>query len=255
VRTLKLTSPATTGPDVEAAQTLLSQNVFELNFQPGPVDGEFGPLTAGACKRAKWTLGYPEGDILPTYGDKLGGLLSGASTLPPSFAKRRTQRAATQGRSSLRSRALSVAKREIGYAERPTNRTKFGAWYGMDGSPWCAMFVTWCVVRAADALHTTTAFRRGDRWAYVPYVVSAAVGGRYQLSVTSTPEPGDVVTYDWNGDGTADHIGFFANWVDRGRGTFRAIEGNTSPANNSNGGQVMLRDRDKGEVRVFVHLP
>ena len=255
MRTLKLTSPETTGLDVEAAQQLLGQNAFGVDFQPGPVDGEFGPLTAGACKRAKWALGYPEGDILPTYGDKLGGLLSGAATLPPSFARRRTERALTLGRSSLKSRALSVAKREIGYAERPTNRTKFGAWYGMDGAPWCAMFVTWCVVRAADALHTTTAFRRGDRWAYVPYVMSAAVGGRYQLSVTSAPEPGDVVTYDWRGDGTADHIGVFAEWVDRGRGTFRAVEGNTSPVNNSNGGQVMMRDRNRNEVRAFVHLP
>jgi CHAP domain len=255
VRTLKLTSPATTGPDVEVAQQLLGQNVFEVDFQPGPVDGEFGPLTAGACKRAKWTLGYPDGDILPTYGDKIGGLLAGTGALPPSFAKRRTVRAATLNRSTLKSRALSLAKREIGYAERPTNRTKFGAWYGMDGSPWCAMFVTWCVVRAGEALHMPTPFRRGDRWAYVPYVVSAAVGGRYELSVTSAPEPGDVVTYDWNRDGTADHIGLFADWIDRGRGTFRAIEGNTSTASNSNGGEVMLRDRDRSEVRAFVHMP
>lgn len=255
-RILRLTTPYTSGPDVKAAQRLLATNVFGEDFGPGDIDGEFGPVSAGASKRAKLALGYPSDEVLPTFGNRLNEFLSGTEKLPSSFAGRRTERSKRSvGRSSVKSRALTLARGQIGYVERPTNRTKFGAWYGMDGSPWCAMFVTWCMVKAAEAAGTTTSFAKGERWAYVPYVVSAAVGGRYHLSVTKSPGPGDVVTYDWEHNGVADHIGIFVEWLDRGRGTFRAVEGNTSPANNSNGGQVMYRDRTRSLVRAFIHVP
>ncbi|HEV2071679.1 MAG TPA: hypothetical protein VGR26_17980 [Acidimicrobiales bacterium] len=34
---------------------------------------------------------------------------------------------------------VAVANREVGVVERPTNRTKYGAWYGLDAQPWCAI--------------------------------------------------------------------------------------------------------------------
>ncbi len=36
---------------------------------------------------------------------------------------------------------------------------------------------------------------------------------------------------------------------------FRPIEGNTAIGNNSNGGQVMLRSRNRSDVAAFIRLP
>jgi len=153
---------------------------------------------------------------------------------------------------TLRQKALKAAQGQLGVKESPanSNQCKFTSWYGMVG-PWCAMFCTW----AFETQCNSPSFVKGSRYAYVPYIVSDARSGRYGLTVTNSPIPGDLVCYDWERDGTSDHIGIFADWIDRRRGTFRAVEGNTSPANNSNGGQVMLRDRDRSLVRAFVHLP
>lgn len=39
---------------------------------------------------------------------------------------------------------LNVARGQIGYVEGKNNKTKYGAWYGLDNNPWCAMFISWC---------------------------------------------------------------------------------------------------------------
>lgn len=38
---------------------------------------------------------------------------------------------------------LSIARGEMGYTESPqgSNKNKYGRWYGLDGEPWCMMFV------------------------------------------------------------------------------------------------------------------
>jgi hypothetical protein len=149
---------------------------------------------------------------------------------------------------SLRQRALAQAIKQIGYKESPpnSNRTNYGAWYGMDGSPWCAMFCTW----AYESVGDSPAFAKGSRWAYVPYIVSDSRNKRNGLSVTNDPVPGDLVCYDWHGDGTYDHVGLFEAWVS-GR-AFNAIEGNTSVSDNSNGGEVMRRERDAASIPGVV---
>jgi hypothetical protein len=55
-----------------------------------------------------------------------------------------------------------------------------------------------------------------------------------------------VVLFDWR----FDHTGIFVK--DLGNGYFQSIEGNTSLANQSNGGQVQLRKRSYA-IAVFVH--
>ena len=80
-RTLHLTNPLLKGPDVEALQTLLAP------YHPGEVDGEFGPATAAAVKRAKWTLGYADGHCDGSAGDLLLGYLHG-TPVPADFQAR-----------------------------------------------------------------------------------------------------------------------------------------------------------------------
>ncbi len=155
---------------------------------------------------------------------------------------------------TIREQALAKAVSQLGYAESPagSNLTKFGAWYGMDGNPWCAMFVTWAYLQAGPS----KSFVKGARWAYCPYVVADARAGRNGLTTTDDPIPGDLVVYDWQRDTIYDHIGIVEKVT--GKNTFDAIEGNTSTSNNSNGGQVMRRSRttsDAGIVFVRVREP
>ena len=98
-------------------------------------------------------------------------------------------------------------------------------------------------------------FAKASSYAYVPYVVSDARNQRNGLAVTSSPVPGDLVCYDWGYDGTYDHIGLFEEWVGRASSSFTAIEGNTSVRDNSNGGEVMRRQRStSGQATVFVRV-
>jgi hypothetical protein len=94
---------------------------------------------------------------------------------------------------------------------------------------------------------------KGARYAYVPYIVNDARLGKNGLSITSSPKRGDLVCYDWSRDGEYDHIGVFEGWTS-GR-VFEAIEGNTSLSDNSNGGEVMRRERDAGsQATIFVRV-
>jgi len=149
-------------------------------------------------------------------------------------------------RQSARAR-LAQAITQLGITESPpgTNLQKYGSWYGFNGVPWCAIFVTWADQTSAVP---SSVFKRGSRWSYVPDVVSLARRGIGGLFQTSTPEPGDLVAYDFGRDGQFDHMGVFE---DGDALQWTAIEGNTSLGSNSNGGQVMRRERDLLQANVI----
>ncbi len=149
---------------------------------------------------------------------------------------------------------LATAKNEIGNKESPANSnlTKYGDWYRMNGVPWCAIFCTWADQTGRDPY--SDSFARGSQWSYVPYIVDDARNGRNGLTITSGPKPGDLVCFDWQRDGEFDHIGIVLTSPD-GNGDFETVEGNTSTSDNSNGGQVMQRTRNKnGQGTVFVRV-
>lgn len=155
---------------------------------------------------------------------------------------------------TLRQKALALAKTQLGITESPagSNKVKYTNWYGMVG-PWCAMFDTWCYVTNEHSKAPSPSFVRGERYSYVPYLVADARAGKYGLSVTGDPIPGDLVCYDWEWNDEFDHMGMFEKWT--GLYTFDAIEGNTSTSNNSNGGQVMRRNRNiTMQKTVFVRV-
>jgi len=248
VRTLHLTSPLMHGADVKAAQHKLADNVFGQNFQSGKVDGQFGETTMRACKRAKYWLGYasPNG----SYGEQLESYLAGKKKLPLAYRRRRARRIKKAKATPLRVKALNEARTHLGLKELPpsSNHTPFNVWYGIDHAPWCAMFVSYCYVKAGSK-----SLMKGKRYSYVPYIVHDGRAGVNGLAVTQQPEPGDLVCYDWDGDGVADHVGLFERWTSA-KGDFVAVEGNTSLSDNSNGGEVMERDRKRANVEAFVHV-
>jgi len=143
---------------------------------------------------------------------------------------------------------IDIAEKEIGYSETPmnSNKTKFGSWFGYDGVAWCGMFVSWCYFMAGKPLGKI-GFTKGFAGCQtaVAYFVKKEM-------ITLKPVKGDIVFFDWNSDGRYDHTGIFSHWIDQEN--FVTIEGNTSLKNQSNGGQVMKRNRNK-KTAIFVHIP
>lgn len=131
---------------------------------------------------------------------------------------------------------LAVARGEIGYTESPadSNRTKYGAWFGLDGQPWCMMFIMWIFAQAGG--YEMPPAHTGSCSALMR---AAQSEGSW---VTEDYRPGDVVIYDFpNTQYKTDHCGFV--WQVLEDGGVMAIEGNTSVGNDSNGGEVMARIR------------
>jgi len=162
------------------------------------------------------------------------------------------------GTGTVRKQALSRAVTQLGVKESPpdSNNVKYCSWYGMTG-PWCAMFATWCFeLGAQDIAKDSPSFQKGVDYSYVPYIVGDARAGRNGLKTVDSDqvEPGDLVCYDWERNGEYDHVGIFEKWI-TGAADFNAIEGNTSTSNNSNGGEVMRRQRNVGgQGTVFVRV-
>ena len=129
---------------------------------------------------------------------------------------------------------LELARGEIGYCESPagSNKTKYGIWFGLNGQPWCMMFLQWL-------------FHQADAAALLP-VKTASCGTMMRaaqaagLWVTDGYRPGDLVIYDFPGGAATDHCGIVETAEAE---TLTAIEGNTAEGNDANGGMVMRRSR------------
>ncbi len=140
---------------------------------------------------------------------------------------------------------LTKAAGEIGYSRwsDPKPGTKYGRWYesvidkcstnydfGASGVPYCAMFVAWVLAQVGATCV-------GMPIAYCPSGVASAKS-KGKLRVASSAKPGDVVYFDWGGDGVSDHVGF----VEKNTGGYlQCIEGNTTL--NGKSGGVARRTR------------
>ena len=125
---------------------------------------------------------------------------------------------------------VNVAMQDLGYKESPagSNMTKFGKWIGLQGQPWCMSAVQYWASNAGVQLPLKTgscktlmdAAKRVGKW------------------VTSGYKTGDILIFQWkNGQR---HCGIVVSTSDK---IIKTIEGNTAVGNDSNGGEVMLRDR------------
>ena len=83
------------------------------------------------------------------------------------------------------------------------------------------------------------------------YCPSIQKNGKGHTVSAEEAQTGDIVLYDWNGDGSADHVGLF---VDNGDGssTITAIEGNTSGAGGSS--CVEEKSRERGKILGIYSL-
>ena len=112
---------------------------------------------------------------------------------------------------------VSVAAKQIGNK----GGRKFWSWYGFHSHvAWCACFVSWC----------------SDQCGYIKAGImpkSAGVGpmirfykNKHQWQTRSyKPSAGDVIFFDWGGDGSPDHVGLVEKCDGK---TVHTIEGNSS---------------------------
>lgn len=143
---------------------------------------------------------------------------------------------------------LRIARGEIGVTESPagSNRVKYNTWYygrEVAGSayPWCMVFVQWVFDQAGKRLYPLTA-------SCGMFVREHRNTPRY---VTGDWAPGDIVFFDFEGDGVLDHVGIVESWNGQ---TLVTIEGNTSMTSQDNGGAVMRRT-DHGKYAVCAVRP
>lgn len=140
---------------------------------------------------------------------------------------------------------VAVANREVGVVERPTNRTKYGAWYGLDGQPWCAMFVSWCFDQAGAGKLVAASSAKG--FAYCP---AGAEWYQKQGAWGTAPRVGAVVFFQFpGGPKRVHHVGLVTGI--NPDGSVDTIEGNTSRGSGGSqrdGGGTWRRRRKAGVV-------
>ena len=240
-QTLALTSPHTTGKSVKYVQRLLKKH----GYYTSTIDGEFGPLTAQACYRAKYWLGYAK--PVQTFGTDLEKLLLG-TTQPSPAAKLRIARRQKEAQATpVREKALEQMETFVGLTEQPLGSNHVPAingWWGRGDGAWCARTVSKAYILAGSK-----AFSRGQNYQYVPTLVGMARAGQGGLTVTLAPKPGDLVCFDWDGSNfTSDdnHIGMFKSGT---KGRFKTIEGNV-------GSRCGYQNRTSSSAPriVFVHV-
>lgn len=121
---------------------------------------------------------------------------------------------------------LTKALGEVGTVEQPVNRTKYGRRYNLDGQPWCAMFVSWCLARSGHPLPVMQAGLRDGFAAAVAGMDYAKKHGAWRPSWEA--EPGDLIIYGWDGPGSSwerMHVGMVIASGPKGS-TGRSVEGN-----------------------------
>lgn len=144
---------------------------------------------------------------------------------------------------------LRVARTQLNYQESPrgSNRTKYGKAYGLDGQPWCAMFIWWVFRECGVDLR-----RYSDNVAYTPNFADDLLRHGWSVS-KSTARPGDIVFFDFPDKvRRIQHVGIV---VQNNGSSLITIEGNTSGSNNSNGGRVLQRSRSMSLVAAVRRPP
>ena len=136
-------------------------------------------------------------------------------------------------------RLVEVALGEVGYIEGPKdNETKYGKFTKSNFQPWCGSFVNWCGNESSVKIPNTV---------YTPAGAQAFIKAEaWQKAEEATPEPGDIVYFDFPSDGVdrISHVGIVVK--DNGDGTVTCVEGNTSAdkkGDQRNGGEACLKIR------------
>lgn len=259
MRTLALTSPVERGDDVKRLQEALNERLHARRFAGVAVDGQYGTDTDHAVAKVKYILGWPSDHLHTGIGPTQLKWITDPGTRPAAF-KSRTQvrlkevEAARHRAAAAQTgpeRAIAYARAHLGVHE--TGDSNWGgqveAWLkavDCGPAPWCGAFAHACLAAAGVK-------NLSYRMRYVPYIVAdahAGVNGLVRLVPFGLARPGDLICFDWDGDGVQDHVALYL-----GGGV--TIEGNTTrdpsapPERQGNGGEVCVRRRGTGHAALW----
>lgn len=142
---------------------------------------------------------------------------------------------------------LEAAQSQIGQHNDKDGSNKYNRWYYGYRSiaPWCAVFISWCFDQAGIYSRLSGLDNKAGCDPYMRWGKSLNLWG-YK------PAIGSLVLYDWDNDGSADHIGVVESY---GSGYIIAVEGNTSVnGSQSNGGYVLRKKRYLSDVLGFINI-
>lgn len=146
---------------------------------------------------------------------------------------------------------LDIARSQIGYSETGDNQTLYGKWYGLNGEPWCAMFVSWCYDQAGLVPYVSASSKKGFASCDAGLKWFAKKG---KLIPVGEAKEGDVVFFQFDTDAQPDHVGIVESNNKR-RKILTCIEGNTSEGKSgsqSNGGGVYRKKRSYSLVMAVA---
>lgn len=141
---------------------------------------------------------------------------------------------------------IDIALAEVGISESPpnSNKVKYNTWYyGREVSgasyPWCMTFTQYCFNKAGTPLPYKTAS-------------CSALLNWYKKNkpecIVKEPMAGDIAIMALNGTKIS-HVGLV---YDKTATLVLTVEGNTSRANDTNGGSVMKRTRNRSVVKGYI---
>ena len=112
---------------------------------------------------------------------------------------------------------VSVAMRQIGNS----GGQKFWSWYGFDSHvEWCACFVSWCADQSG-----LIESGKVPKFSLCSSGVTWFQGKNKWQSGGTTPSAGMIIFFDWDHDGTSDHVGIVEKCEG---GRVYTVEGNSS---------------------------
>ena len=126
-----------------------------------------------------------------------------------------------------------IAQSQMGYQESRKNfrfaddgttrkgYTRYGAWYGNEYGDWCAMFAAFCIRYAGIPAEQMPVNSGCAAW-----ISELKNAGMYVESQTKQPKSGDLVFFDLDQDGSADHVGIVEKVQESG--TLKVVEGNSA---------------------------
>lgn len=118
---------------------------------------------------------------------------------------------------------VNVALAEEGYNEKSNNDNIYGSYYKNNNKPWCAYFISWCARKAG--IPTSVIKDNASAQLFTNSTIGK-FGGKFYLKGNVTPQVGDIVYYDWNKNGSSDHVEIVIS-VNTSNNTFTSLGGNT----------------------------
>lgn len=232
------------GADVKALQHAVNVRLKKKKALTRiKLDGEVGPKTRLAYRRAAYLIGLPHNKLTV----RCQAIMRKPALRTPEMiarARRNVKEWRSRENGTMGARALKVARSLVGVMEQGGNNNGpvvakiIRANGGVVGEAWCGDFVAYCYRGA------------GSKVVQRAWAVVARLGFLTGMSRTGSPRPGDIVCFSF------DHTGMFVK--DSGA-SITTIEGNTGRSgavsdSKTGGDGVYIKLRNKSLVSRYVRV-